>query len=74
MGKEMWMFGCLVLTLGALLIGVTMCARLVGWDPEAEEAELQSLARQKRRLWIYCVRGRQSQASLFGTFSSTSPS
>ena len=56
MGKETWMFGCLVLMLGALLIGGTMCARLVGWDPEAEEAELQALARQKRRAWLHEAR------------------
>ena len=52
MGKETWMFGCLVLTLGALLVGATMCAQFMRWDPEAEEAELQALARQKRRVWL----------------------
>ena len=46
------MFGCLVLTLGALLVGATMCAQFMRWDPEAEEAELQALARQKRRVWL----------------------
>lgn len=52
MGKETWMFGCLVLTLGALLVGATMCAQFMGWDPEAEEAELQALAHEKRRAWL----------------------
>ena len=56
MGKETWMFGCLVLTLGALMVGATMCAQFMGWDPEAEEAELQALARQKRRAWMHEAR------------------